>query len=229
MVSIYERRRREPIYFQMRARNALQAASLLEKTHIVEAFWREASLALELIVKAVIAQRLEVGEDLGEVTKVPVSHNVPRLWTQAKLPKLVGEDLGRLIRARVNLMWAARYPAPNRDEDGDRDEAELWEHAYDQLSTSSLFRRPHSFSWENVDRIFWVANNCFLEIRITHGLSQRDGDIVTLLGASILPNMEKKPYCQELEYDAARSLDSRIHQDKSFQRGQYPDRRAVLG
>jgi hypothetical protein len=127
MISIYERRRREPIYFQMCAGNALQAARLLEGA-VLEAFWRKASLALELIAKAVIAQRLEIGEDLGGMTRVPVSHNVPRLWTDASLPSLSREDYGRLVKARVFLMWAGRYPAPNRDEDGERDDAELWEH-----------------------------------------------------------------------------------------------------
>jgi hypothetical protein len=177
MISIYERRRREPIYFQMCAGNALQAARLLEGA-VLEAFWREASLALELIAKAVIAQRLEIGEDLGGMTRVPVSHNVPRLWTDASLPSLSREDYGRLVKARVFLMWAGRYPAPNRDEDGERDDAELWEHAYDRLPDNSLFRRPHSFSWGDVDRIYSVANNCFFEIRIAHGLSRRDGSIV---------------------------------------------------
>jgi hypothetical protein len=71
-----------------------------------EAFQREASITLELITKAVIAQRLEVGEDLG-VTKVPASYNVPQLWSQAKLPELPRDDYGRLVRARVCLMMTS--------------------------------------------------------------------------------------------------------------------------
>jgi hypothetical protein len=177
VISIYERRRREPIYFQMRAGNALQAARLLEGA-VLEAFWRDASLALELITKAVIAQRLQVGEDLGAITRVPITHNVPRLWTCARLPALSRENSGRLVEARVFLMWAGRYSAPNRDDDGERDEAEIWEHAYDRLPNNSLFRAPHSFNWCDVDRIYSVANNSFFEIRIAHGLSRRDGSSV---------------------------------------------------
>jgi hypothetical protein len=175
--SVYERRRREPLYFEMRASNAIRAARLLESA-VTDAFFREASLALELIAKAVIAQRLQVGEDLGDVTKVPANHNVPQLWTHARLPSLSREDSGRLVQARVFLMWAARYPAPNRDADGDRDAAELWEVAYDKGPAGSLFRTPHTFNWNDIDRIYSLAHNCFFHIRVAYGLSQRDGDTV---------------------------------------------------
>ena len=71
-----------------------------------------APLALELIIKAVIALRLENGEDLGSVTKVPANHMIPELWSQARLPQLSRDDYGRLIKARIYLRWAGRYPAP---------------------------------------------------------------------------------------------------------------------
>jgi hypothetical protein len=173
MISFYERRRRDPLYFQFGAANALRAARLLEDS-VLDAFRREASLSLELITKAVIAQRLQVGEDLGTITKVPVSHNVPKLWTEARLPALLPDDHGRLIQARVYLMWAGRYPAPNRDEDGERDEADLLEHG------TSLFRTrtPRTFNWDDVERIYSTANHYFIEIRIAHGLSRPDGSIV---------------------------------------------------
>ena len=171
MISFYERRRRDPLYFQIGAGNALRAARLLEDT-VLDAFRREASLSLELITKAVIAQRLQVGEDLGTITSVPISHNVPKLWTDARLPALPPDDHARLIQARVFLMWAGRYPAPNRDEVGERDVADLLEHG------TSLFRTPRTFTWDNVERIYSTANHYLIEIRIAHGLSREDGSIV---------------------------------------------------
>jgi hypothetical protein len=124
MISIYEYRRREPLYFQFGAADALRAARLLEGS-VLDAFRREASLSLELITKAVIAQRLQVGEDLGTITEVPVIHDVPELWTDARLPELPPDDHARLIQARMYLQWAGRYPAPNKDEVGERDVADL--------------------------------------------------------------------------------------------------------
>ncbi|SDC38979.1 hypothetical protein SAMN05216337_1002349 [Bradyrhizobium brasilense] len=171
-VSAYERRRRAPLHFEARASNAMHCARVLVEagpSATYEGFAREASIALELIVKAVIAQRLEVGEDLG-IIKVPVSHNVPQLWNHAKLPTLPPDDYGRLVRARVNLMWAGRYPAPNRDEDGERDEADLWEHAYERLSNFALLRKPHSFGLDDVKRIYSIANDCFWSLRHTYGV-----------------------------------------------------------
>jgi hypothetical protein len=80
---------------------------------------------------------------------------------------------GRLVnQARVHLMWAGRYPAPNRDEVGERDEADLLEHG------TSLFRTPRTFNWKEVERIYSTANHCLIEIRIAHGLSRPDGSIV---------------------------------------------------
>ncbi|MDI3561295.1 hypothetical protein [Bradyrhizobium sp. Arg816] len=169
----YESRRRAPLHFEARASNALYCARVLSETPTpgtYEGFAREASLALELIVKAVIAQRLEVGEDLGDITRVPANHNVPQLWASAKLPQLASDDYGRLVRARVNLMWAGRYPAPNKDEHGDRDEADLWEHAYARLPNLSLFRKPVSFGYEDVRRIHSIARECFWELRHVRGL-----------------------------------------------------------
>lgn len=169
----FEDRRRAPLHYEARASNALYCASVLDKAEghgTYEGFVREASIALELMVKAVITQRLEVGEDLGMITKVPASHNVPQLWADAKLPTLPPDDYGRLVRARVYLMWAGRYPAPNKDEHGYRDDADLWEHAYERMSNFQLLRKPHSFNYDDIDRIFGVARNCFWLLRHEHDL-----------------------------------------------------------
>jgi hypothetical protein len=169
MISVYEERRRAPLHFEGRAEGALGAASVLWNANSHAGFLREASLALELIIKAVIAQRLELGESLGSITRVPISHNVSQLWSHAKLPKPSEADYGRLVRARVVLMWAGRYPAPNKDADGDRDDAELWEHDYERPpNPTSLFRTPRSFNLEDVRRIYSIANDCFWDLRRSH-------------------------------------------------------------
>jgi hypothetical protein len=173
MISVWEPKRRAPLHFESLAENAKYCARLLSRaphsTATYQGFVREASLSLELIAKAVIAQRLEAGEDLGAVTRVPASHNVPHLWATARLPSLPPDDYGRLVHARVYLMWAGRYPAPLRDEDGERDIADLWDHANERVSDSTLFRKPHSFNYEDIDRIFSVAHHCFWDLRNAHG------------------------------------------------------------
>jgi hypothetical protein len=47
---------------------------------------------------------------------------------------------------------------------------ELWEHTYDRLPSCTLFRRPHTFNLEDVNRIYSVANNCCWRLRRMHGL-----------------------------------------------------------
>jgi hypothetical protein len=174
MISVWEPKRRAPLHFVALAENAKYCARLLSQaphsTATYQGFVREASLSLELIAKAVIAQRLEVDEYLGAITKVPANHNVPQLWASAKLPTPSPDDYGRLVRARVYLVWAGRYPAPNRDDDGERDIADLWEHAHELVPNSTLFRKPNSFDWEDVDRIYSVAHDCFWQLRHAHGL-----------------------------------------------------------
>jgi hypothetical protein len=103
---------------------------------------------------------------------VPANHHVPELWTQARLPALPADDHARLIQARMYLQWAGRYPAPNKDEVGEQDVADLLKHKV------SLFRTPRTFTLEAVDRIYSTAYNCFIQIRIDHGLSREDGSIV---------------------------------------------------
>ncbi|MDA9400911.1 hypothetical protein ACM42_02380 [Bradyrhizobium sp. CCBAU 25338] len=126
---------------------------------------------MELVIKAVIAQRLEVGHDLGQVTKVPANHNVPHLWVIAGLPQLPPEDSGRLVIARVYLMWANRYPAPNRDEDGYRDDADLWRRAHVPVGAAGNLKRRVSFAWDDVNRLYKIADRSIWDIRKCAGLS----------------------------------------------------------
>ena len=53
-----------------------------------EAFRREAAIALELIIKAVIAQRMTMRCADPAIESVPATHDLPTLWGQAGLTKL---------------------------------------------------------------------------------------------------------------------------------------------
>lgn len=53
------------------------------KLGIVEAFRRESAIAIELVVKAVIANRLQARAADPETEGVPTTHDLPKLWKQA--------------------------------------------------------------------------------------------------------------------------------------------------
>src|SRR5690606_3343480 len=110
---------------------------------LVEASRREASVALELVTKAVIAQRVENGTADMHVGSVPMTHNLPTLWANAKLPKLAKDDKGRLLKAKYILLWTGRYPAPKTDEDFERMRSEL--NAYKVITGRfAASRRPRT-------------------------------------------------------------------------------------
>lgn len=81
-----------------------------------EGFLREAAIAIELLLKSAICLRIEAGD---RTLPVPLTHNLPQLWTEAGLRKpndaRTRHDLETL---RVVLAWSGRYPtAPNADKE----------------------------------------------------------------------------------------------------------------
>jgi len=84
-----------------------------------EAFRREAAVALELIIKATIAQRMTMRCADPATESVPANHDLPTLWGQAGLMKLGREDRYRLLLFKSVLMWSGRYATPRT--------AEAWE------------------------------------------------------------------------------------------------------
>ena len=106
--SIRELRRRSPEHFIGKAENARFAASVLwlacsqnhgahaeavrysgePLTALHEAFLREATLSLELIVKGVIATKIKHGSAKASVNKIRASHNITLLWQDADLPNM---------------------------------------------------------------------------------------------------------------------------------------------
>ena len=77
-----------------------------------EAFQRESAIALELVVKAVIARKLQVRGANPATECVPATHDLPKLWTDAGLPELPREDKYRLLLVKQVLMWSGRYGTP---------------------------------------------------------------------------------------------------------------------
>jgi hypothetical protein len=169
-ISIHEMRRRAPLHYWSKAQNArfvAYALWVLDKdaqerraeqigyggstsTALGEAFFREASLSLELIIKAVIALRIEVQLAQPHVVRVRPVHDLVSLWSDAGLPRLPSDDLHRLMIAKSILNWSGRYAAPLKDEQADRDrEAMVKAH------------RLRSFRWDDFDRIYQVAATSF--------------------------------------------------------------------
>lgn len=187
-ISIHEIRRRAPLHFEVRADNARLAAKILSDaaaadppsvvdeisyggSHYValhEAFRREASLALELILKAVTAQRLEVGISKLQNARPSVTHDLLRLWDEAEIGPLSREEHQTLFYGRQILEWAGRYPAPKRDDyfDKQADEEESLRDYVPGLSIKIF--TPFGISWENFDALYLRARSAFWMLREEH-------------------------------------------------------------
>jgi hypothetical protein len=186
LISIHELRRRAPLHYEAKADNARFVACLLGNINLTEgylgaaaaakyggtpaiaigeAFWREAALALELIVKAVVAQKIEFGLAPENVLHVRPTHDLRALWREASLPSLSNEDQRRLLLAKRILVWAGKYAAPKNDESYEKEELED-ERLQPPRSTGGLrFLRPLAFDWENFDRLYQIAAREFWNLR----------------------------------------------------------------
>jgi hypothetical protein len=126
---------------------------------VIEAFRRESAVALELIVKAVIARKLQWGGADPKTDGVPATHDVPKLWLDAGLPELSREDRYRLFIFKSVLMWSGRYPTPKSPK--------VWEaenNAFDELEDPPaeagkfIFRQSITIGWLEFDRLFQIAH-----------------------------------------------------------------------
>src|SRR6185437_5771901 len=79
---------------------------------VSEAFRRESAIALELIIKAVIAEQMRARGANPAKEGPPAVHDISSLWGQAKLPDLNRDDRYRLLLVTQTLMWSGRYPTP---------------------------------------------------------------------------------------------------------------------
>jgi hypothetical protein len=175
-----EMRRKAPLHYLNRARNArfsawvikdAQSRSLAEAIDATsydgspsialhESFLREACVSLELILKAVIARKIE--KQVVRIDAVPPTHDLTSLWEKAQLPGLNNEDQLTLVIGRKILYWAGRYPAPKDDkhvEENNRRESELRE--YECFESFKLYE-PRAISWEQFERLFQIALSDFV-------------------------------------------------------------------
>lgn len=130
-----------------------------------EGYLREACLSIELILKAIIALRREIeNSDIG----IPKHHVVPKLWAEAKLPKLDTLDQLRLRQFQEVLEWSGRYATPKTEEQFLKDSEETMPPPIDPDSKLKMYK-PISLGWEHYDRIYYIAAKRFWEMQNSRG------------------------------------------------------------
>ncbi|MEO8381289.1 MAG: hypothetical protein ABI779_16645 [Acidobacteriota bacterium] len=124
-----------------------------------EAFSRESAIAIELIVKAVIARRMQKrGADPAK-EGVPATHDVPQLWKTAGLPALDEIDTYRLHLVKQTLVWSGRYATPRTPKAWEQENRELAA-VEPRVEPTGRFRArtPIGFSWDDFDRLYQIAD-----------------------------------------------------------------------
>ena len=123
-----------------------------------ESYMRESAIALELIIKAVIARRMTARGADPASEGVPTTHDLPALWKEAALPVLEREDQLRLLRFKSVLVWAGRYATPRSEKawDEERREQRPFENPAPQGSKLRA-RKTTSLGWEHFDRLYRLA------------------------------------------------------------------------
>ncbi len=184
--SIHDRRRRAPLHYWSKANNARLAARVIcdapqelqassaeaigygDSPFIAlnESFRRECSIALELIIKAVIAQRVELGIANKNVHRVPHTHDLISLWGAAELGPLSTDDRHTLLIARRILKWSGRYAAPKDDQSAYRDDDEE-QRILDAPAPPDVARarKWRTIDWEQFDRVYGIASSVFWTLR----------------------------------------------------------------
>lgn len=182
--SVSDMRRKAPLHFLARADNAKASAEYLWEAPsrgiaLHEGFCREAGVALELIIKAMIAQHIEAKRNT--TARPPDSHELLDLWSQAKLPSITkGQKLTLLEFGRV-LKWAGRYPAPLKDEEYDR-YASQEEALLEMPSEPGRLRikKLMPLTWERFIEVYDIAIAAFWRQRyLDRPWEQADSDAVS--------------------------------------------------
>ncbi len=173
--SVWDQKRRAPFHFLRRAENARFTAYVLweekeraeteraEKINytgtssiaLSEGFVRESSIAIELILKALIC--LESGEP------PPATHDVYNLWQKANLANLCDENLVHLTLMTETLYWSGRYAAPNKDEKLTKAHQRLDRHEKREMLGNLRIRKAVPFTWEVFDEFYSIAQEVFTE------------------------------------------------------------------
>ncbi|MDI3336398.1 hypothetical protein QKW60_08275 [Defluviimonas aestuarii] len=173
---IWDIRRKAPAHFWAKADNARFAAYVLSHQTalaqkaasaesgymastgiaLTEGFLRESSIAMELILKAAILA-------LSDEVPPPFTHDVPRLWREAKLPKPSRDDSYRLQEMAMLLDWSGRYGAPRSNEKLERQLADLKRFERTERLGTLRIRKNIVLTWEDFDRLYQVAAAAYFE------------------------------------------------------------------
>ncbi len=131
-----------------------------------EAFHREAGVALELIIKAVIAQHMTMRRADPATESVPATHDLPALWSEAGLGKLGREDQYRLLVFRSVLTWSGRYATPRTVEAWER-ENEAFRVLEPPRDSEGRLRIIHPIpcGWPEFDCLYQVAQQRLFALR----------------------------------------------------------------
>ena len=161
--TIWDLRRRAPAHFWARAENAYTCAKVLfdqeGETHnlaLHEGFIRESSIALELILKALIAEQSNAAP--------PNSHDVFDLSNRANLPKLSSDDLMRLTEVTEVLYWSGRYAAPTSDANLKKGEERSKKYQSSKPIGSTVIISPTPYGWDEFEKLFRIVLNQNFEL-----------------------------------------------------------------
>lgn len=174
--SIWEIRRKAPFHFLAKADNARMSAYALSHidddfaakltsdagyngAHSVafdEAFRREASISIELILKAILCVKRK--------SAPPSTHDVYQLWSDSGLPKLPDDDLHRLAEMTEILYWSGRYAAPNSDKNMIKADARFEKHQKTERLGKLKVIKHTPLGWEEFIALYRVAAQYFWDL-----------------------------------------------------------------
>lgn len=175
-----EVRRKAPAHFYARADNARYCAWVLwDKSEsqarkdaipigyngapqiaLHHGFVRERSIALELILKAIIAAT-EAAKALSKAP--PATHNVSQLWDMAGLPKPDEESRKRLLIAYRDLQWSSRYAAPIPSSKIRGEMQSDYQRSGNFVGDIEIYS-PIPFGWTEFDNLYQLAQAKFFEM-----------------------------------------------------------------
>lgn len=179
--SVFDMRKSAPLHYLARADNARFSAFILSRPEsefgisnadelgyggtprigMHEGFLREASLALELILKAIIASTRKSG------VGIPHTHNLPQLWSEAKLTTLEPFDNYQLFEFYVTMKWSGRYPVAKTRREYESDNDELTRLRIEAQGKSQFGLRVHSLlptGWNEFERLYQFAFEHFVVV-----------------------------------------------------------------
>lgn len=174
--SIWEKRRKAPFHFLAKADNARMSAYALfhidddfaakltsdaryNGAHSVafgEAFRREASISMELILKAILCVK--------RMSAPPSTHDVYQLWSDSGLPKLPDDDLHRLAEMTEILYWSGRYAAPNSDKNMIKADARFEKHQKTEPLGKLKVIKHTPLGWKEFIALYNVAEQHFWDL-----------------------------------------------------------------